>query len=119
MLIGIPKESAIGERRVATSPDAATQLQKLGYDVCIESGAGDESKFRNSDYESVGVKIVNSKEEIYKTADIILKVREPEETEQKIFSIAGSKSHAVAEVLPATRTEKNTANIILFKCLFV
>ena len=39
MLIGIPKESAIGERRVATSPDAATQLQKLGYDVCIESGA--------------------------------------------------------------------------------
>ena len=85
MLIGIPKESAIGERRVATSPDAATQLQKLGYDVCIESGAGDESKFRNSDYESVGVKIVNSKEEIYKTADIILKVREPDESEQKLL----------------------------------
>ena len=85
MLIGIPKESAIGERRVATSPDAATQLQKLGYDVCIESGAGDESKFRNSDYEAVGVKIVNSKEEIYKTADIILKVREPDESEQKLL----------------------------------
>ena len=85
MLIGIPKESAIGERRVATSPDAATQLQKLGYDVCIETGAGDESKFRDSDYESVGVKIVNSKEEIYKTADIILKVREPDESEQKLL----------------------------------
>ena len=61
------------------------KLQKLGYDVCIESGAGDESKFRNSDYESVGVKIVNSKEEIYKTADIILKVREPDESEQKLL----------------------------------
>ena len=85
MLIGIPKESSKGERRVATTPDAAQQLQKLGYDVILEAGAGDSSKFRDIDYESVGVKISDSKNEIFETADIILKVREPSEEESKLL----------------------------------
>lgn len=85
MLIGIPKESSKGERRVATTPDAAQQLQKLGYDVILEKGAGDSSKFRDIDYESVGVKISDSKKEIFETADIILKVREPSEEESKLL----------------------------------
>ena len=87
MLIGIPKESSKGERRVATTPDAAQQLQKLGYDVILEAGAGDSSKFRDIDYESVGVKISDSKKEIFETADIILKVREPSEEESTLLKI--------------------------------
>ncbi|EGG95303.1 NAD(P) transhydrogenase alpha subunit [gamma proteobacterium IMCC1989] len=77
MLIGIPKERFTGEKRVATTPDAAQQLQKLGYDVAIESGAGESAKFRDSDYENAGVSIIKELEALYKTADIILKVREP------------------------------------------
>ena len=81
MLIGIPKERFAGEKRVATTPDAAQQLQKLGYDVAIETGAGDTAKFRDSDYEQAGVNIVDNAQALYQSADIIFKVRAPDEQE--------------------------------------
>lgn len=81
MLIGIPKERFDGEMRVATTPDAAQQLQKLGYKVAIETGAGDNAKFRDHDYEQAGVTIADGAATIYQQADIILKVRAPDEEE--------------------------------------
>lgn len=81
MRIGVPKEVFAGERRVATTPEAAQQLQKLGYTVAIESGAGDAAKLRDQDYRDAGVDIVESAEALWKGADIILKVRAPEEHE--------------------------------------
>ena len=45
MKIGVPKENFPGERRVATTPDVAIQLKKLGYDVSVESGAGEAANF--------------------------------------------------------------------------
>ncbi|MFT7388263.1 MAG: NAD(P) transhydrogenase subunit alpha [Candidatus Endobugula sp.] len=81
MLIGIPKERFKGEKRVATTPEAAQQLQKLGYDVAIESGAGEAAKFRDNDYRSANVTIIDNIETLYAKADIILKVREPTEEE--------------------------------------
>ncbi len=81
MLIGIPKEYVDGEKRVATTPEAAQQLQKLGYDVAIESGAGETAKFRDNDYKDVNVSIFNNKQSLYEKADIILKVRAPEQEE--------------------------------------
>jgi NAD(P) transhydrogenase subunit alpha len=77
MLIGIPKERFSGEKRVATTPEAAQQLQKLGYDVAIEAGAGEAAKFRDGDYENAGVSIIKDLAALYQQADIILKVREP------------------------------------------
>lgn len=85
MLIGIPKERFDGEKRVATTPDAARQLQKLGYDVAIETTAGEAAKFRDSDYEEAGVAIIGDIKELYAKADIILKVREPEEIELELL----------------------------------
>ncbi|MFT6102342.1 MAG: NAD(P) transhydrogenase subunit alpha [Granulosicoccus sp.] len=81
MLIGIPKERFKGEKRVATTPEAAQQLQKLGYDVAIESGAGEAAKFRDSDYKNANVSIIDDLKTLYAKADIILKVREPVEEE--------------------------------------
>ncbi|MGS2717590.1 Re/Si-specific NAD(P)(+) transhydrogenase subunit alpha [Eionea flava] len=81
MLIGIPKERFSGEMRVATTPDAAQQLQKLGYNIAIETGAGDSAKFRDSDYKAAGVSIIDNINTLFETADIILKVREPSEEE--------------------------------------
>lgn len=81
MLIGIPKERFEGEKRVATTPEAAQQLQKLGYDIAIETGAGETAKFRDKDYEAAGVKIISTLDELYQAADIILKVRAPDEQE--------------------------------------
>jgi NAD(P) transhydrogenase subunit alpha len=78
MRIGVPKEIHDGERRVATTPDVAIQLIKLGYDVAIERGAGESASYSDAAYEAAGCEIVSSARDIWKSSDIILKVRGPE-----------------------------------------
>ena len=78
MRIGVPKEIYAGEKRVATTPDVATQLMKLGFDVSVESGAGEESNFSDGAYSDVGCDIVDSVSELWSKSDIVLKVRAPE-----------------------------------------
>jgi NAD(P) transhydrogenase subunit alpha len=78
MKIGVPKEVHEGERRVATTPDVASQLQKLGFSVAIETGAGVHASFEDSAYRAAGVTIVDDARELWSTSDIILKVRAPE-----------------------------------------
>ncbi|MCH9698181.1 MAG: NAD(P)(+) transhydrogenase (Re/Si-specific) subunit alpha, partial [Gammaproteobacteria bacterium] len=63
MKIGVPKEIYQGENRVATTPDAAEKLIKMGFEICIESGAGDASNFRDEDYQAAGVTIVKTVEQ--------------------------------------------------------
>jgi H+-translocating NAD(P) transhydrogenase subunit alpha len=82
MRIGVPKEVRTGERRVALSPDSAAQLIKLGYEVSMEAGAGDASSFLDTAYEAAGVKIVRDTAELWSGADIIFKVRAPEQHPQ-------------------------------------
>ncbi|TMV07957.1 Re/Si-specific NAD(P)(+) transhydrogenase subunit alpha [Ruegeria sediminis] len=83
MKIGTPKETFDGENRVAMTPDSALQLQKLGYDCAIETGAGAAAGFSDEAYEKAGVEIVKTAAALWKTADIIAKVRQPNETELK------------------------------------
>jgi NAD(P) transhydrogenase subunit alpha len=83
MRIGTPKEIFEGEARVAMTPESAIQLQKLGYDCVIESGAGIAARFADKDYAAVGVEVVKTAAALYKTADIIAKVRPPEDSEIK------------------------------------
>ena len=78
MRIGVPKEIYAGEKRVATTPDVAIQLMKLGFDVSVESGAGEESNFSDGAYSDVGCDIVDSVSELWSKSDIVLKVRAPE-----------------------------------------
>lgn len=78
MLIGIPKEIHREERRVAATPDSAERLQKLGYDVLVESGAGGDAQFLDDAYREAGAEIVDEARELWRRADIILKVRSPE-----------------------------------------
>ena len=78
MRIGVPKEIYAGEKRVATTPDVATQLMKLGFDVSVESGAGEGSNFSDSAYSEVGCDIADSASELWSKSDIVLKVRAPE-----------------------------------------
>lgn len=79
MKIGIPKEVHPGEKRVATTPDVAQQLQKLGYSIAIESSAGMLANFTDAAYEAAGVEIINDVRTLWSTCDIILKVRGPEQ----------------------------------------
>ncbi len=78
MRIGVPAEIHAGERRVATTPDVATQLIKMGFDVAVEDGAGAAASYSNESYEAAGCEIVASAGDLWSQADLIMKVRAPE-----------------------------------------
>ncbi len=75
--IGIPKEIAPGERRVAATPDTVKKLQKLGFDVLVERSAGENAKFSDAAYKAAGCEIVKTVD-LWDSADIILKVQPPQ-----------------------------------------
>ena len=75
MKIGVPKEIHDGEKRVATTPDVAKQLIKLGFEVLVESGAGEGSSFSDAAYTDAGVTVAEGARAIWDDSDIILKVR--------------------------------------------
>ncbi|MEO0971871.1 MAG: Re/Si-specific NAD(P)(+) transhydrogenase subunit alpha [Pseudomonadota bacterium] len=77
MKVGAPKESAPGEARVALTPDSASRLKKLGYDCVVESGAGLAASITDEAYEAAGVQVVATAADLWATADVIVKVREP------------------------------------------
>ena len=82
MKIGIPKELHPGERRVATTPEVAAQLQKLGFTVAMEAGAGDPANFADSAFAAAGVEIIEDTRALWADVDIILKVRGPQKNER-------------------------------------
>jgi len=77
MRIGVPKEIHEGERRVATTPEAAAIIQKLGFEVVVESQAGMAAKFTDDAYVEAGAAVVEDTATLYDQSDIILKVRAP------------------------------------------
>ena len=85
MKIGVPSETHPGERRVAITPDVAEQLQKLGFSVSIESGAGETASFGDGAYGAAGVEVVQDRAELWSGSDIILKVRAPNDEELGLF----------------------------------
>jgi NAD(P) transhydrogenase subunit alpha len=78
MKIGIPKEVHLGEKRVATTPEAAEKLIKLGFEVYVESGAGQGADISDEAYQQMGVKILPHAKAVWSEADIVMKVRAPE-----------------------------------------
>lgn len=83
MKIGTPKEVFGGENRVAMTPDSAKQLQKLGYECAVESGAGAGAGFSDASYEAAGVEVVKTAAALWKASDIVAKVRQPDAAELK------------------------------------
>ncbi len=74
MVIGVPKESYPGERRVALIPKVLPNLQKAGLQVAIEKGAGVESGYRDADFEEKGGEILPDRAAVFEKADIIVQV---------------------------------------------
>jgi NAD(P) transhydrogenase subunit alpha len=81
MQIGIPTEIYANEKRVATTPEVAGWLQKLGYTVAIEAGAGEKARFSDQSYSDAGVEVISDAKQLWASSDIILKVRAPEPSE--------------------------------------
>ena len=77
MLIGVPREIASGERRVALVPDVVSQLTKAGHRVVVERGGGQRAGFTDEAYRTAGCDLADSAGEMYSTAEMILKVQRP------------------------------------------
>ncbi|MBK6469520.1 MAG: Re/Si-specific NAD(P)(+) transhydrogenase subunit alpha [Betaproteobacteria bacterium] len=77
MLIGVPLETAPGEKRVATVPEVVEKLVKLGFTVAVQSGAGDAAHFADDTYRAVGAEVLPTAADLFARADIIFKVRAP------------------------------------------
>ncbi|MBS0307934.1 MAG: Re/Si-specific NAD(P)(+) transhydrogenase subunit alpha [Proteobacteria bacterium] len=77
LTIGVPREIFAGEKRVATVPEVAEKLIKLGFAVTVESGAGDDANFNDDAYRAAGAQIAESAAKLWATADIVFKVRAP------------------------------------------
>ncbi|WP_166258451.1 Re/Si-specific NAD(P)(+) transhydrogenase subunit alpha [Marinobacter salicampi] len=77
MKIGIPKEIFSDERRVAATPPSVQKLIKLGYEVIIESGAGEAAHYDDEAYRTAGAAIAVDTRSLWEEADFILKVRAP------------------------------------------
>lgn len=69
MMIGIPKEIAFQENRIALTPDAVSVLISNGHKVIIEHNAGDASHFRDKDYSEAGARIVYDRADVYRAPD--------------------------------------------------
>ncbi len=85
MIIGVPKEIKSQENRVALVPAGAQQLTEHGHKVLIETQAGVGSGFDDNDYTQTGAEIVQTAEEVYSHADMIMKVKEPIGPEYKLI----------------------------------
>lgn len=77
MIIGVPAEIMPGEDRVAASPDTVKMMKGLGLEVLVEKGAGEGAFFHDAEYTASGAELIDDCEELYKKADLILKVKEP------------------------------------------
>ena len=81
MQIGIPTEIYADEKRVATTPEVIGWLQKLGFIVAIEAGAGEKANFSDQTYRDAGAEVISDTDKLWKSSDIILKVRAPGSSE--------------------------------------
>jgi alanine dehydrogenase len=85
MLIGVPRERKTLERRVAITPDGAKRLIAAGHSLLIERDAGLGSSFSDDDYRASGCTIVHTLAEVWKNAELVVKVKEPDESEFEFF----------------------------------
>ena len=101
MLIGVPKETAAGEKRVATVPDVVEKLVKLGFSVAVESGAGDAANFADDTYRAAGAEVVPTLEAAFALA---ASPRNGQAAHAAVFVIGGGQVYTAA-LAQATRLE--------------
>jgi NAD(P) transhydrogenase subunit alpha len=86
MWIGIPRELHAGEKRVAATPDTIGQLQKLGFQVRVEAGAGALASYSDAAYAQAGAEVVSDAKALWASSDIVMKVRAPQASEVELLA---------------------------------
>ena len=77
MIVGLPKEIKDNEYRVGLTPAGVRALKDAGHEIRVEASAGEGSGFEDALYERAGATIVNSADEVWASAEMIVKVKEP------------------------------------------
>ena len=108
MLIGIPKEIKPQENRVGLTTQSVKKLVVEGHEVVIEKGAGNGSGFADNDYLDSGAKILNSAKDVFDNAELIIKVKEPQEEEVALLR----KDQILFTYLHLAANEKLTKDLI-------
>ena len=85
MIIGVPKEIKLQEHRIGLTPDSVKVLTQKNHEVLVQNNGGFEAGFTDEDYKKAGAKIVETAEEIFQTAELIVKVKEPQINEVKMI----------------------------------
>ena len=85
MKIGVPTEIKNNEHRVGLTPESVKTLSDLGHEVFVQSNAGHAIGFTNQMYKLFGAQVIDSAAEVYKLSDLIIKVKEPVETEYQFL----------------------------------
>ncbi|BBI99228.1 NAD(P) transhydrogenase subunit alpha [Ferrigenium kumadai] len=120
MRIGIPAETRAGEKRVATVPEAVEKLIKLGFQVVVESGAGDGSNFSDEAYRAAGAEIIQGAPQLWAASDIVFKMNAPTSEEVGLMREGGA---LIGFVWPAQNPElmnqlaARKATVLAMDCL--
>jgi alanine dehydrogenase len=85
MIIGVPKEIKDNETRVGLVPSGVTALCEAGHDVLVEAHAGEGSSLTDREYAEAGATILDTAAEVWRRADLIVKVKEPQQAEYEFF----------------------------------
>ncbi|MCB0692557.1 MAG: alanine dehydrogenase, partial [Saprospiraceae bacterium] len=85
MIIGVPKEIKNNENRVAVTPSGVIEFKKRGHTIYVQKSAGVGSGFEDDEYRLAGATILDTIEEVYAIAEMIVKVKEPIESEYKLI----------------------------------
>lgn len=122
MIIGIPKEIKNNENRVAITPAGVTQFIASGHQVLIEKGAGVGSGYIDEDYIQAGAKIIMNAQDVWNKAEMIMKVKEPLESEYPYFReglILFTYLHLAAEPLLAQALKEKGVTAIAYETVSV
>ena len=120
LMIGIPRETAAGEKRVATVPEVVEKLIKLGFKVAVESGAGDAANFSDDAYRAAGAEIIVGAPGLWAASDIVFKVVVPTPEEVGLMREGG---HLIGFIWPAQNPElmqqlaAKKATVLAIDCL--
>ena len=85
MIIGVPKEIKDNETRVGLVPSGVTALREAGHEVLVEAHAGEGSSLTDQEYAEAGASILGSAAEVWRRADLVVKVKEPQKAEYEFF----------------------------------
>ena len=102
LLIGVPRETLAGEKRVATVPEVVEKLIKLGFSVAVESGAGDAANFSDDSYRAAGAQVIEGAARLYEAADMVFKIGVP--TPQEVALMHAGQT-LVSFIWPAQNPE--------------